>query len=323
MSRMSTLTQRLDDYLAVRRSLGFDLSFSARILRPFTAFADRGGADHITVDLFLRWKATFGKADNNTWSSRLAIVRGFARWLKGHDERTEVPPTGLIPGKPRRSRPYIYSDKEIVAIVTRAASLKSRSALRGSTCSTLFGLIAVTGLRINEALKLDDDDVDLDNGVITVRRGKNGRARFVPITASAVDRLRLYRLERTRLLGTSTGAFFRNGSGCRMAEGTARYNFAVVSQEIGLRESQRFYKNGRGPRIHDLRHTVAVRTIMAWYRKGLDPDREMSKLSAYLGHSNPENTYWYIEAVPELLQLASERAERSMHRKTSNRTSTQ
>ena len=95
---MSTLTQRLDDYLAVRRSLGFDLSLSARVLRRFTAFADREETDHITVDLFLRWKVAFGKADNNTWSSRLGMVRVFARWLQGHDERTEVPPAGLIPG---------------------------------------------------------------------------------------------------------------------------------------------------------------------------------------------------------------------------------
>ena len=164
---MSTLTQRLDDYLAVRRSLGFDLSLSARVLRRFTAFADREETDHITVDLFLRWKVAFGKADNNTWSSRLGMVRVFARWLQGHDERTEVPPAGLIPGKPRRGRPYIYSDKEIIAIVTRAAKLRSQRELRGWTCSTLFGLIAVTGLRINEALKLDDDDIDLDAGVIT------------------------------------------------------------------------------------------------------------------------------------------------------------
>ena len=318
---MSTLAQRLDDYLAVRRSLGFDLSLSARVLRRFTAFADREETDHITVDLFLRWKVAFGKADNNTWSSRLGMVRVFARWLQGHDERTEVPPAGLIPGKPRRGRPYIYSDKEIIAIVTRAAKLRSQRELRGWTCSTLFGLIAVTGLRINEALKLDDDDIDLDAGVITVKRGKTGRARLVPIAASAVDWLRIYRLERVRLLGASAGAFFRNDNGHRLTEGAARYNFAVVSQGIGLREAQRYCKNGRGPRIHDLRHTFAVRRIMAWYRGGLDPDREMSKLSTYLGHARPEDTYWYFEAVPELLQLASERAERAMHREASKRIS--
>jgi len=309
---MITLSQRLDDYLSLRRSLGFDLSFSGRVLRGFTAFADSEGADHVTVDLFLRWKAAFGKANNNTWAVRLGMVRAFAGWLQGHDVRTQVPPPGLIPGKWRRSRPYIYSDVEVAGIVARAAKLPSRYGLRGWTCSTLFGLIAVTGLRINEAIGLDDYDVDLDDGVITVKRGKNGKARFIPIVPGTVDRLRAYRAERTRLLGVTAGPFFLIEGGERPTDCCARYNFALVSQDLGLRKTQRFCKHGRGPRVHDLRHTFAVRTIMDWYRKGLDPDREMIKLSTYLGHSKPDHTYWYIEAVPELLQLASHRAERSL-----------
>lgn len=309
---MITLTERLDDYITVRRSLGYDLSFTARVLRGFTRFADHEGANHITVDLFLRWKKGFGKADNNTWSARLGMVRMFAGWLQGHDARTEVPPPGLIAGKQRRGRPYIYSDAEVAMIVARSAKLPSRYGIRGWTCSTLFGLIAVSGLRINEAISLNEDDVDLDEGVITVKRGKNGTARFVPLAPSTIARLRAYRAERTRLLGPTTGPFFLIESGERLTDCCARYNFALVSQDIGLREVQRFCKHGRGPRIHDLRHTFAVRTIIGWYRKGLDPDREMIKLSTYLGHSKPENTYWYIEAVPELLQLASARAERSL-----------
>jgi integrase/recombinase XerD len=309
---MITLTERLDDYIAVRRSLGYDLSFAARVLRGFTRFADQEGTDHFTVDLFLRWKKDFGKADNNTWSARLGMVRVFAAWLEGHDARTEVPPSGLIAGKLRRSRPYIYSKAEVEMIVARAAKLPSRYGIRGWTCSTLFGLIAVTGLRINEAIALDEGDVDLGEGVITVKRGKNGTARFVPLAPSTVARLRAYRVERTRLLGATTGPFFMIESGERLTDCCARYNFAIVSQDLGLREPQSFYKHGRGPRIHDLRHTFAVRTIIGWYRKGLDPDREMIKLSTYLGHSKPENTYWYIEAVPELLQLASARAERTL-----------
>ncbi len=172
-------------------------------------------------------------------------------------------------------------------------------------------------------MQLDDSDVDLQAGVITVKRGKNGRSRFVPITTSVADRLRIYRHERMRFLGISAGAVFRNDEGRRPSTGNAQYNFAVVSQVIGLREPQRFGRYGRGPRIHDLRHTFAVRTIMAWYRNGLDADREMSKLSTYLGHARPEDTYWYIEAVPELLRLASDRAERAMQRDASKRISEQ
>ena len=309
---MITLSQRLVEYLSLRRNLGFDLTFEERVLRVFTTFADRKATDHITVDLFLCWKAAYGHANNSTWSHRLGMVRGFAMWLKGYDERTEVPPPGLVPAKWRRAKPYIYSGDEIAAIVSRAAGLPSRYGLRGRTCSTLFGLIAVTGLRINEALKLDDDDIDVGAGVITVKRGKNGKARFVPIAPSTIERLVAYRIERMRLLGPGTGAFFRNDDGRRPTDCSARYNFAAVSQDMGLREVQRFCRHGRGPRIHDLRHTFAVRTIMEWYRKGLDPDREMLRLSTYLGHVKPDHTYWYIEAVPELLELASTRAERSL-----------
>lgn len=314
---MTTLTKRLEDYIAVRRSLGYDLSTAARVLHGFTAFADREGAEHITVDLFLRWKQAFGKANNNTWSRRLGMVRMFAAWLQGLDARTEVPPAGLIPGKTRRGRPYIYTETEITSIVARAAKLPSCYGIRGWSCSTLFGLIAVTGLRINEALALDDDDVDLDEGVITVRRGKNGTARYVPLAPTTIARLGAYRTERTRLLGPTPGPFFLMDGGKRPTDCCARYNFAAVSQTLGLREPQRFCKHGRGPRIHDLRHTFAVRTIIGWYRKGLDPDREMIKLSTYLGHAKPEHTYWYIEAVPELLQLASSRAERALAKGTS------
>jgi integrase/recombinase XerD len=309
---MTPLAARLEQYLTVRRSLGYDLSFVERVLRRFTAFAEGEGADYITVDLFLRWKKHFGSANNNTWSARLSMVRVFANWLQGFDPRTEVPPPGLIAGKLRRTRPYIYSDEQLAAIVTEASRLTSAYGLRGWTCSTLFGLIAVTGLRVNEALGLDDDDVDLDRAVLAVKRGKNGRSRLIPIAASAVERLSAYRVERKRLLGAGGAAFFRLDGGQRPNDCGVRYNFALACQRIGLREHQVFHKHGRGPRIHDLRHTFAVRTIIDWYRRGLDPDREMLKLSTYLGHTTPEVTYWYIEAIPELLQLACERAERNL-----------
>jgi len=192
----------------------------------------------------------------------------FAGWLQGHDARTEVPPLGLIAGKQRRGRPYIYPEAEVAMIVARAAKLPSRYGIRGWTCSTLFGLIAVTGLRINEAIALDEGDVDLDEGVITVKRGKNGMARFVPLAPSTVARLRAYCAERTRLLGPTTGPFFLIESGERPTDCCARYNFAIVSQDLGLREPQSFCKHGRGPRIHDLRHTFAVRTIMGLVPQG-------------------------------------------------------
>jgi integrase/recombinase XerD len=304
------LSTHLNNYLAVRRSLGYDLSFSERVLRRFTDFADAQGAGVVTTNLFLQWKEHFGSANNNTWFNRLSMVRGFATWLQGIDPKNEIPPAGLVSGKYCRARPYIYTSEQIVEIITEAAKLPSSYGLRGWTCSTLFGLIAVTGLRISEAIGLDEKDVDLEEGVITVRLAKNGKSRFVPISECTVNRLRAYRVERNRILGASPAPFFLFERGQRPDECAIRYNFAKVSQIIGLRAQQGIYKHGRGPRIHDLRHTFAVNTILDWYRKGLDSDREMIKLSTYLGHVTPECTYWYIEAVPELLQLASERAER-------------
>ncbi len=186
---MATLTTALERYLAVRRAFGFDLSFEERVLRRFTALADAQGATHITTKLFLHWKASYGHADNNTWASRLGMVRVFAAWLKGLDPETEVPPAGLIVGKLRRGKPYIFSETEIAAIVAEAARLPSPYGLRGWTCATLFGLIATTGLRISEALALDARQLDLKQGTLSVERSKNGRSRIIPLAASTVARL--------------------------------------------------------------------------------------------------------------------------------------
>jgi integrase/recombinase XerD len=311
---MSTLAHELDRYLTIRRSLGFDLGTSARVLRRFVAFAHSKGVDHITTDLFLGWKNAFGEAGSQTWAARLVMVRQFAQWLRGIDPRNEVPPKALVPGRYCRSRPYIYSDREIAQIIDGAARLPSVNGIRALTYAMLFGLIAVTGLRISEALALDNCDVDLVTGVLTIRRGKSGKARIVPVSKSTSDRLIAYTKERDRLLGCCPRSFFVSDDGRRPDDCTARYNFASVCQRIGLRPTQRFNRHGRGPRIHDLRHSFAVRTLVNWYRTGKDPEREMIKLSTYLGHTDPAHTYWYIEAVPELLELASQRAVHSLAR---------
>jgi integrase/recombinase XerD len=309
---MSTLAKELDRYLAIRRSLGYDLGTSARVLRRLVAFAHGRRAKHITTELFLAWQAEFGEANQQTWAARLGMTRQFAQWLSGIDPRTEVPAKGLIPGRYRRSRPYIYSEQEIVQIVDGAARLQSINGIRALTYSTLFGLIAVTGLRVSEAIALDNGDVDLANDVLTVLHGKSGKARIVPISKSTSDRLVAYARERDRLLGHTPIPFFVSDSGKRPDDCSARYNFAAVCRRIGLRTAQKFNRHGCGPRIHDLRHTFAARTMTNWYLTGKDPEREMIKLSTYLGHTEPAHTYWYIEAVPELLELASKRATRSL-----------
>jgi integrase len=305
---MTPLASELDRYLAIRRSLGYRLETAERILRRFVAFGEGRGATHVTTALFLQWKESFGHAHQTTWAARLRAVRLFAQWVHGIDPCHEVPPRGLIPDRGHRGPPYIFTDQEVERIVAAAERLPSVNGVRALTYSTLFGLIAVTGLRIHEALALDHEDVDLESGVLTIRHGKFGKQRLVPVSDSVGRRLELYARERDRLLQSRPRSFFADEAGRRVGDCGARYNFAAIGQQIGLRPSQKFRRHGRGPRIHDLRHTFAVRTIIGWYRRGLDPEREMPKLTTCLGHADPVHTYWYLEAVPELLQLAAERA---------------
>jgi integrase/recombinase XerD len=303
-----SLTTQLDRYLSVRRNLGYDLGTAARILRRFTRFADREGAVHINTALFLRWHATLAEACSSTKGTRLTVVRLFAQWLSSFDAMHEVPPRGLLPGSVRRPRPYIYSDDQIGMIIAAAKELPSIYGLRGLTNSTLFGLIAVTGLRISEALALDRNDLDIVNGVLRVRQGKLGKERLLPLDPSVVTHLIEYLAERDRLIGHPAAPLFVTDKATRLTDCSARYNFAQACQQIGLRTHQPYCKHGRGPRIHDLRHSFAVKTMINWYRTRKDPAREMIRLTTYLGHGNPSNTYWYLEAVPELLDLAMARA---------------
>ena len=311
---MTSLNDYLTQYLSIRRSLGYNLSTAERILRRFLEFAEANDVDHITVNLFLQWKEQFGVANNNTWYQRLVIIRIFAKWLAGIDSRNEILPGDLIVGKKSRPHPYIFTDEEIISILEESKKLPSDYGLRACTCFTIFGLLAVTGLRINEALGLNNEDVDLKEAVLTIKCGKNRKSRFVPISNSTVNQLLEYQNKRSRFFGNKTPAFFLFEDGQCPTDCAIRYNFARVCQNIGLREKQHFFKHGRGPRIHDFHHTFVVRTIMDWYRKELDPDLEINKLSTLLGHSKSEHTYWYIEAVPELLHLASERAMRSLEK---------
>lgn len=308
---MTSLSDRLDQYVTERRRYGGNWASQAKQVRPFVTFADSEGAEWITTGLFLRWKEQFGNASQTAWAGRLSAVRVFAAWLQGIDPRTEVPPKGLISRQGCRPKPYIYSDLEIRRIVAEAAHLECRTGLRASTCSTMFGLIAVTGMRIGEALALHDADVDTDGANVRIRHAKNGRGRVIPITACTAESLQRHRDTRDRILGRPTEAFFCGPRGNRLCADTVQRSFAHVGQRIGLREPQADLRKGRGPRLQDLRHTVATRTIIDWFRQGHDVDAEMYKLSAFLGHAGPNCTWWYIEAVPELLELARNRADSS------------
>jgi integrase len=300
------LEQALNDYLSIRRSLGFRLQQQASSLRNFVAFLRAEGASYITTKLALRWATQPAKAHPAAWAWRLGRVRRFAIWYSATEPRTEIPPTGLLPHRRQRKSPHIYSDDEIERLLRRTQQLPSRKGLRSSTFTTLFGLLVATGMRVSEALNLDRPDVDFDRGILHVQRTKFGKSRYVPVHPSTVEALKKYAEARGRLFPTPLiPAFFVSERGGRITGATARYTFAKLSQQLGLRASIKGH--GRGPRLHDMRHRFAVRTLIHWYRSGLDVERELPKLATYLGHVHVNESYWYLEAVPELLQLATDR----------------
>ena len=306
---MTPLRKALEAYLTLRRGLGSELFRPGAHLHRFVDFLDREGAAVVTAELALRWATAPASATPATWAGRLAHVRRFAAWLSATDPRTEVPSRELLPDRYRRRPPHIYSDEEVERIVREAARLASPLGMRARTYATLFGLLAATGLRLGEALFLDRDDVDLRTGILAVRHAKFGKSRFVPVHESTITALRRYARQRDQLLPRPVSpSFLLSERGIRVTQCSARYNFAVVSRAVGLRPPTRGHRHGRGPRLHDMRHRLAARTLVRWYREGRDVERELPKLSTYLGHVHVSDTYWYIEAVPELLRLATERA---------------
>jgi integrase/recombinase XerD len=300
------LEQALNDYLRVRRCLGYRLREPEGLLKNFVAFLQVEHAPYITRKLALRWATQPAKAQPSTWAGRLSIVRRFAIWHSATEPRTEIPPAGLLPHRYRRKPPHIYSDTEIEKLLLASQQLPSPNGLRARTYTTLFGLLVATGMRVNEALGLDRMHVDLERGILHIRRTKFGKSRYVPVHPSTVQALKKYAEARDRLFPAPLiPAFFISEKGRRITEWIARYTFAKLSQRVGLRASAQGH--GRGPRLQDMRHRFAARTLIHWYRAGLDVERELPKLSTYLGHVHVNDTYWYLEAVPELLQLATDR----------------
>jgi integrase len=307
---MSELREAAEQYLQLRRDLGCQLIEAGRLLQNFLAFAEREGASHVTTDLALRWAQQPSDVQPATRALRLRAVRRFASWLSASDRRTEVPPAGLLPSRYVRRRPYIYSDAEIRDLVRTAGQLASASGLKGRTYATIFGSLAVTGMRVSEVLTLDREDVDLDDGVLRIRRTKSGNSRLVAVDDSTRQVLADYARARDRVVRRpSAAAFFVSEGGDRVTGWAARYNFAKVSREVGLRAPAGGRRHGRGPRLHDMRHRFAVCTLLRWYRSGVEVEREIPKLATYLGHVHVHDTYWYLEAVPELLELAARRLE--------------
>ena len=301
---MTELLPLLDEYLATRRAFGTRLVEDERLLRSFLAFLAQRQLARITTRLALQWASEPSRTQLAYQARRLRSVRAFARYAHAADARHEVPPAGLLPAQPRRATPYIYSDKQIAGLVAAARQLRGSTPLRAATHATLLALLAVTGMRSSEPLRLDRDDVDLLSGVLTVRNTKFGAFRCLPVHRSTCEALQAYALLRDRTCPLpATRAFFLSDRGTRITQGNLERIFRKLSKQVGLRDPSA----SRGPRLHDIRHSFAVGTLLRWYREGCDVEQRLPRLATYLGHVQVSDTYWYLTATPELLQLAARR----------------
>ncbi len=300
---MNNLRKAVKDYVEMRRSLGFKLKRAAVLLPEFVAFLHQQGSSVITTRLALQWAQSNSRLQPAEWAQRLTVVRCFARHWSATDPRTEIPAWGLMPYRPKRARPYLYSDDEVRQLLEAARRL---GGLRGLTYYCLFGLLCVTGMRISEVLNLRSSDVDLAASVLTIRGAKFGKSRLVPIHSSTQKVCSQYVRYRDRAFDRDLSFFFVSKRGNRLDHAQVSRTFYTLSRQIGLRGPTASH----GPRLHDFRHRLAVRTLVQWYRSGQDVERRLPVLSTFLGHAHLSDTYWYLTACPELMGLAVKRLER-------------
>ena len=308
---MSSLDTALEEYLRVRRAMGYKLLLSGRLLQRFVELAKRERAHYITTELALKWATQPTHATPAQWANRLGMVRRFALYCHGIDPRNAVPPSDLLPYRYRRVSPRLYSDKQILDLLKAARQLPSTIGLRPHTFATLFGLYAATGLRANEVLQLHREDVNLESGVLRIRQSKFGKSRYVPVHASTQRALKRYAKLRDRLVPSPRcPCFFLSDRGSRVTYDMLRWTFVKLSHQIGLRASG----DSHGPVLHGLRHRLAIQTLEKWYRRGVDVERRLPQLSTYLGHAHITDTQWYLTATPQLLRYALKRVEQSERR---------
>ncbi|MDQ2874450.1 MAG: tyrosine-type recombinase/integrase [Actinomycetota bacterium] len=298
---MSGLRARAEEYLMMRRTLGFKLASQGPRLMSFARFCEDRGTDRVTSDLAVEW-ATATRGDEVSQARRLDVVRIFARHLQALDPATEVPPDDILSRRYRRIPPYLYSPEEVAALMRAAGGL--RPAIRAAAWQALIGLLAVTGMRAGEACRLGRGDVDLEAATIVIADSKFGKSRLAFLDPTAVTALRGYARARDEAF-PEAGAFLVNSCGRPLRGTYLPHVFAPLAAAAGIQAPP----GQRGPRLHDLRHLFAVATLLDWYRDGGDVQARLPVLSTWLGHVDPKPTYWYLQAVPELLALAAGRLE--------------
>jgi integrase/recombinase XerD len=304
---MSAIRSAAEDYLAIRRSLGFKLGTQGRVLMDFVEYLEQAGVTTVTTKAAVEWAAKPSSASPLWHAMRLGVARRFAAHLRLLDGHGEVPPPDVMPERHRRLPPRIYSADDIQALMREARRL--RPGFRAATAETVIGLIAVTGLRAGEVVRLNRDDIDLATARVTVLGAKSGKSRELALHDTTVAALRAYaRCRDKRWPHASSPAFFLSTRGSRLGQSTLNATFAAVACAAGLQPEAMSRERRATP--HGLRHTFAVTSLIAWYRAGDDVQARLPALSAFMGHAEPKDTYWYLSAVPELLALASDRTPR-------------
>jgi integrase len=297
---MSGLQAHVDEYLRLRRALGFKLKEDERLLGQLVDYLETAGATTVRSGLAIRWARLPVAVHPNQWAKRLRIARGFAAYLQTLDPTTEIPPPDVFPVRRQRATPYLFSQQDIHRLLVEARRL--RHPMRAASYEALFGLLAVSGMRIGEAIALEREDVDVDAGLITIRKAKGDRGRLVPLHPTTTEALRRYASERDRLCPTPRSrAFFISSAGTPVLGVSLRATFREITTRLGIRTQE------VQPRIHDLRHRFAVQTLIDWYRSGVNINEHIATLSTYLGHVSPADTFWYLSASPELMALAADR----------------
>lgn len=302
---MTNFTAAAEDYLATRRAMGYKLAYHGSLLRQFVGHLEGAGAEHLTVCHALTWATQQSQAAPVWVAAKLGVVRGFARYLSALDPATEIPPVGLLTEPSHMIVPHIYSDGEVSRLLDAAGRLYPEH--RADTYCTVIALLAVTGMRVGEAVRLDDDDIDFEQGLLTIRKSKYGKSRQLPLHPSTLAALAAYGQRRDlRRPRRKAPSFFTSTVGSRLLRDNVSTLFPRLVRKCGLTAG---VAGRRPPRLHDLRHTFAVRCLIRWYRKGMEVEPRLPLLSTYLGHIAPSTTYWYLSAVPELLELIAERME--------------
>jgi len=299
---VSALAAALEDYLALRRSLGYKLERAAEVLADFVAHLDQAGAAHITVELAIGWAMAVANSDSSWPAQRLGMVRCFARYLHTIDPGHQIPPPGLLHRGRGRPEPFLFAEADIAALMAAARSMTSP--LRALTMETLIGLLAVTGLRVGEVIRLDRTDIDLDRGLLVVRNSKLGRSRHVPLHTTTIEALGAYLRRRDELCSRpASPALLISTTGTRVRSGNLRATFVELLKAAGLPPRH----DHHGPRLADMRHSFAVQTLLDWHTAHVDVAPRLPVLSTFLGHVSPASTYWYLSASPPLLAAAARR----------------